>query len=213
MSHKKHIITICIILLIVTTLGVFWYTQKNTVIPVNTEIQKEVQHEKEILLPNIEDWKEAEWITYQDVENGFEFQYPDTFILRYNSLNERQKKNNIYLSHIDTERYVNEWSTINDGPIQLMLAIEVSIWNNENKYSLIEWFDVYKEKDIEYTRIEKYQVDNRDVLRVSENSIQSNDAIYFLFNNKIIEFHLQGSSIDELHVGFFVKILKSFREI
>ncbi|PID51866.1 MAG: hypothetical protein CR972_04995 [Candidatus Moraniibacteriota bacterium] len=84
MSHKKHIIIICIILLIVTTLGIFWYTQKNTGKSVQTEIQKEVKNEKEkinneTIYNNDEKIDTSDWQTYRNEEYGFEFKYPENW--------------------------------------------------------------------------------------------------------------------------------------
>jgi len=124
---NKKIAIGAIILIIVLAIGAgVWrwenkrkeeMVQNQAQIKVNENVQKKENNTTEITkngddirLPNTEDWRSAEWLTYTDKKNGFEIKYPNSFYLdKSQYINDPNYHiEDVEIRHIDTVRYIKE---------------------------------------------------------------------------------------------------------
>ncbi len=187
----------------------------------------------EIKPPNREDWRDAKWITYKDKKNGFEVKYPDSFSLNMgdNSKCQNQdcRRGNISLEHKDTLRYIRE---INYGAAQIDYSVYILVRDNKENLSLYDWilknnhyyslacnndFNKNRTKCEDggmYPQVKVTTINNKKAILIEEYSIGDNSIILFSLKNKIVQFYLNGGSIDFNNGdNFFKKMMESFKII
>lgn len=249
MKKKSLIIIVGLVLTLIIIAGGIWCWGNGKVVKnniVQNEIGEEIyinkennqQNESETesdkpTPPSSEDWRTAKWKIYRDEKNGFEVKYPETFSPDIVDISKRKdyREGDVLLMHKDTLRYINE---LNYGAAQIDNSVYISVEDNKNNLSLMDWV---KENNQKYSwtcnnefnekrvRCEKggitesmakpITINNNKAMLMSEQSIGDNSIILFLLKNKkIVQFYYKYGGY-HMNDGdnFFKKMMESFRII